>query len=533
MPISRTSPTPDRILQRVRPPSGGLRKPNAGGLTQLSGETATGIQQTTFNAMASHHLLAVLSHPRHAFGDGASGPVLRRNSSPPTHQPRAGPPTQFAMFHKAPPATFLHAERWASGYGASNRRAATRTLARMMRRARIAGTAVGRRLSVSPNTLAGVALAGAGTIICRQRPGLRPLRPVSRLRAYLHQRTAMPTSPAALAYGWQDITRIARLTVPGSSSQRQLQASLVRARRGRATALSRPYRVGRHHALCCGRSRPFYLPASGSRRLWARRRVPRLLAREASPTAAATRQSAPTNPSAWRTACLTVSGRLAWAQFQIRAASPAAPSRRCRSHSFVVNGGRGSPRLSFRADYGIPPNGSAITGLSPRRDLRRRVLERHTQLRRQGRCSVRDGNFGFGPSRHMVRLIAAGALLGARAPQPAPCSNLLESACRPGRARGLAHFESVVLEAVFHQADFLEGPESFLPLVVDKIEARDRRPDWPPFAEGGSLGRCNMAAGYQPQIDCRSLSDQAPPHRHRSRTGSLFSRSRESSGGIS
>jgi uncharacterized protein with beta-barrel porin domain len=190
----------------------------AGGLTQASGEVATGSQQTTFDAMDL--FMGLLTDP---FVAGRGDPVSAASS--------AGASTAYvasegggnrgrdafaAIYRKAPPAPGLEQRWsvWAAGYGGSQATDGNATLGSNDARGSIYGTAVGADYRISPDLLAAFALAGGGTSFSVN--GLGSGRSdLFQAGAFL-RRTAGPAYiSGALAYGWQDITTDRTVTIAG------------------------------------------------------------------------------------------------------------------------------------------------------------------------------------------------------------------------------------------------------------------------------------------------------------------------------
>ncbi len=139
---------------------------NANGLSQVSGESATGSQQTTFNAMGL--FMGLLTDPfidGRGDGPGAGGGTSTATGYASTQKPAAARDA-YAMFTKAPPAVIPFAQRWsvwAAGYGGSQTTDGNAALGSNTATSRIAGMAVGADYRISPFTIAGFALAGGGT----------------------------------------------------------------------------------------------------------------------------------------------------------------------------------------------------------------------------------------------------------------------------------------------------------------------------------------------------------------------------------
>ena len=171
------------------------------GLTQVSGEIATGSQQTTFNAM--NQFMGLMTDPFIAGrGDGVSAggtDAVRRTAI--RRYARAAPRARRLCGDLSPrrrrrPIASISA-------GACGRRAmavrrpptATPRWDPTTRTSRIFGTAVGADYRFSPNTLAGFALAGGGTNFSVAN-GSAPAAPTcSRPAPSCVTLSARPTSP--------------------------------------------------------------------------------------------------------------------------------------------------------------------------------------------------------------------------------------------------------------------------------------------------------------------------------------------------
>ena len=151
------------------------------GLTQVSGETATGTQQTTFDAMTQ--FMGVMTDPfvagRGEGGFGATGYADEQALS--YAQKRKPNDALAAIYTKAPPRAPSFAQRWsvwAAGYGGSQTTDGNAGVGSNTATSRIFGTAVGADYRFSPDTLAGFALAGGGTNFSVANGGSGPFRPV-------------------------------------------------------------------------------------------------------------------------------------------------------------------------------------------------------------------------------------------------------------------------------------------------------------------------------------------------------------------
>jgi uncharacterized protein with beta-barrel porin domain len=175
------------------------------GLTQVSGETATGSQQTTFDAMGQ--FMGVMTDPFMNRGGGASSPI--------GYAANANPTDAFAMFTKAPPQTFEQRwSVWGAGFGGSQSTSGNAVVGSNSTTSNVAGTAVGADYLFSPNTIAGFALAGGGTNFSVANGGTGR-SDLFQAGAYVRHNAGPAYVSAALAYGWQDITTNRTVTAAG------------------------------------------------------------------------------------------------------------------------------------------------------------------------------------------------------------------------------------------------------------------------------------------------------------------------------
>jgi autotransporter-associated beta strand protein len=188
------------------------------GLTQVSGETATGSQQTTFNAM--NQFMGVMTDPFIAGrGDGfgaSSGAPTGYASTPATGAVRDA----NAMFVKSPIPFDPHWSTWVAGFGGSQTTDGNATVGSNNTTSSIYGTAVGADYRFSPDTLAGFALAGGGTSFGVTGGGSGH-SDLFQAGAFIRHTNGPAYISAALAYGWQDITTNRTVTAAGFD---QLQA---------------------------------------------------------------------------------------------------------------------------------------------------------------------------------------------------------------------------------------------------------------------------------------------------------------------
>jgi uncharacterized protein with beta-barrel porin domain len=190
-----------------------------GGLTQVSGELATGSQQATFDAM--NLFMDLLTDPFVAGrGDGVtSGPSAPTGYA--STQTSGAARDAYAMFTKAPPVTPFE-QRWSvwgAGFGGSQTTDGNAALGSNTATSSIYGTAIGADYRISPFTVAGFALAGGGTNFSVAGSGSGH-SDLFQAGAFIRHTVGSAYISAALAYGWQDITTDRTVTVAGSDQLR-------------------------------------------------------------------------------------------------------------------------------------------------------------------------------------------------------------------------------------------------------------------------------------------------------------------------
>jgi uncharacterized protein with beta-barrel porin domain len=189
-------------------------------LTQASGETATGSQQTTFSAMGQ--FMGLLTDPftgRNGTAGSPSGApgFAEEDVGASAYASRGGKRADaFAMFTKAPPRAPFE-QRWSvwtAGFGGAQSTDGNAATGSNDATSRIFGTAVGADYLFSPNTIAGFALAGGGTnfIVNNLGSGRSDLFQAG---AYVRHTNGPAYISAAAAYGWQDIITDRLVTIAG------------------------------------------------------------------------------------------------------------------------------------------------------------------------------------------------------------------------------------------------------------------------------------------------------------------------------
>jgi autotransporter-associated beta strand protein len=198
------------------------------GLTQISGEVATGTQQTTFNAMGL--FMGLMTDP---FVVGRGDPV-ESSSAAPQFADEADAASAYAsngnargkserdayaaVYRKSPVLADPFTQRWsvwAAGYGGSQTTDGNAALGSNNTRSSIGGVAVGADYRFSPYTIAGFALAGGATNFSVN--GLGSGRSdLFQAGAFVRHNVGAAYLTGALAYGWQDITTDRTVTIAGA-----------------------------------------------------------------------------------------------------------------------------------------------------------------------------------------------------------------------------------------------------------------------------------------------------------------------------
>ncbi len=190
-------------------------------LTQVSGETATGSQQTTFNAMGQ--FMGVLTDPFLSRAGGAEVMPGAPGFADESGSAYAARKTNdaYAMFTKAPPAARFQPgwSVWVAGFGGSQSTDGNAATGSNNTSSSIYGTAVGADYQFSPNTIAGFALSGGGTNFSVTNGG-SGRSDLFQAGAYLRHTEGAAYVSAALAYGWQDITTNRTVTIAGPDQLR-------------------------------------------------------------------------------------------------------------------------------------------------------------------------------------------------------------------------------------------------------------------------------------------------------------------------
>jgi fibronectin-binding autotransporter adhesin len=197
------------------------------GLTQVSGEIATGSQQTTFDAM--NLFLGLLTDPFVAgrgdsFAPPAGAPQFAEQDDAANAYAANGKPRSksereaYAAVYRKASIRDTYDPRWsvwAAGYGGSQTTDGNAVLGSNNTRSSIGGVAVGADYRFSPNTLAGFAVAGGGTNFSVN--GLGSGRSdLFQAGAFVRHTNGPAYISAALAYGWQNVTTNRTVTIAGA-----------------------------------------------------------------------------------------------------------------------------------------------------------------------------------------------------------------------------------------------------------------------------------------------------------------------------
>ncbi|WP_426534995.1 autotransporter outer membrane beta-barrel domain-containing protein [Bradyrhizobium sp. McL0615] len=192
------------------------------GLTQVSGELATGSQQATFDAM--NLFLSLISDPfvagrNDGFGGSAGAIPFAEESALGYGAKKPAVRDAFARFPTK--ADIARNDRfdqrwsiWGSAYGGGSNTSGNAALGSNDATARAFGFVVGADYRLSPDTLAGFALAGGGTNFSVSGFG-SGRSDLFQAGAFVRHNFGNAYVTAAAAYGWQDVTTERTVTAAG------------------------------------------------------------------------------------------------------------------------------------------------------------------------------------------------------------------------------------------------------------------------------------------------------------------------------
>ncbi|MDT2023905.1 autotransporter-associated beta strand repeat-containing protein [Methylocella sp. CPCC 101449] len=161
-----------------------------GGLTQASGESATGVQQSTFAIM--DRFLNLMTDP---YASGRATAMLPMSY---TGLPRGAQPIMVAMQPRW--------SIWAAGYGGTQTTRGNAFVGSNTYTGGIYGMAAGADYHVSPDTVVGFALGGGGTSYHLANGLGSGSSNVFQAGLYGRQTFGALYAAGSLAYGWQDVT---------------------------------------------------------------------------------------------------------------------------------------------------------------------------------------------------------------------------------------------------------------------------------------------------------------------------------------
>ncbi|WP_283810652.1 autotransporter domain-containing protein [Bradyrhizobium sp. S69] len=314
------------------------------GLTQVSGETATGSQQTTFDAM--NLFMSLMTDPFVAGrgdgtnnGNGATGYADEANAYAGKRKPNDA---LAAIYTKAPAPVQSFEQRWSTwiaGYGGSQTTSGNAVLGSNNTTSSVYGTAVGADYRFSPETIAGFSLAGGGTNFNVVGSGYGR-SDLFQAGAFIRHNEGPAYITAALAYGWQDITTDRIVTAAGADHLRaEFNANAISGRLDGGYRFVTPFAGGIGITpYAAAQFTTFDLPAYAENALAG---SPLFALSYASKSVTDTRSELGirTDKSfAMTNAILTLRGRAAWAHDYDPDRSVAATFQALPGASFVVNG---------------------------------------------------------------------------------------------------------------------------------------------------------------------------------------------------
>jgi autotransporter-associated beta strand protein len=193
------------------------------GLSQASGELATGSQQATFDAMSQ--FLGLLTDPFLAGRSGAGGgagatPFAEEGDASAYAASKSG--VARDAFARIPTKADVARNDlfdprwnvWGAAYGGGSNTSGNAALGSNSATARAFGFAAGADYQLSPSTLAGFALAGGGTSFGVSTFG-SGRSDLFQAGAFVRHTVGAAYVTAAAAYGWQDVTTDRTVTIAG------------------------------------------------------------------------------------------------------------------------------------------------------------------------------------------------------------------------------------------------------------------------------------------------------------------------------
>jgi autotransporter-associated beta strand protein len=310
---------------------------SAPALSQAAGETATGSQQTTFNAMTQ--FMGVMTDPYGAgretnasgaqsfaaAGEGPSGNARVREA----YATMANFAPRYQMFEPG-------WNVWAGGFGGSQTTDGSTASGSHGATSRLFGTAAGADYWFSAHTLAGFALAGGGTNFSVVNGGTGR-SDLFQAGAFVRHHNGPAYLSAALAYGWQDVTADRTVTIAGIDRlQARFQANTFAGRVEGGYRFATPWMGITPYAA--GQVTSFQLPAYAESALSGANTF--ALSYGAKTVTASRSELGLRTDKSWAVndAILTLRGRAAWAHDFNPDRAAAATFQTLPGASFVVNG---------------------------------------------------------------------------------------------------------------------------------------------------------------------------------------------------
>jgi autotransporter-associated beta strand protein len=318
-------------------------------LTQVSGETATGSQQTTFNAM-TQFITTLLDPFISGRGDTSVSTTGATSFAEEDDAARAyasigrkhrtnNERDAYGIITKAVPRNPMFDPRWsvwAAGFGGSQTTDGNAALGSNDTTSRVFGVAAGADYIFSPRTIAGFALAGGATQFSVANSGTGR-SDLFQAGAFVKHRVGAAYVSGALAYGWQDITTDRTVTIAGVDRLRaQFNANAFSGRVEGGYRFVTPW-IG-ITPYAAGQFTTFDLPAYAEQALSGANTFA-LAYGSKSVTASRSELGLRTDKSwAMQNAILTLRGRFAWAHDFNADRNIAATFQTLPGASFVVNG---------------------------------------------------------------------------------------------------------------------------------------------------------------------------------------------------
>jgi autotransporter-associated beta strand protein len=193
------------------------------GLSQASGELATGSQQATFDAMSQ--FLALLTDPfiagRNAAGGGAAATPFAEEGDASAYAASKSGAARDAFARIPTKADVARNDLfdprwnvWGAAYGGGSDTSGNAALGSNSATARAFGFVAGADYQISPATLAGFALAGGGTNFSVSSFG-SGRSDLFQAGAFVRHTVGAAYVTAAAAYGWQDVTTDRTVAIAG------------------------------------------------------------------------------------------------------------------------------------------------------------------------------------------------------------------------------------------------------------------------------------------------------------------------------